>query len=388
MTTARNDELFVRRNTVKRSRNVIIALSALVALVAFALAAYGEPQGEKKAKAPPVATDKAAPPAAATSPTPTPADDPAEKARLALPVAKIGDVVITLGDLEGALDRQSPLLRKELADPAKRKDFVDKMINMEVLAAEAGKRGFSSDPEVASVRKNQLASLMHQKLADEIPEVAPTEDALRQYYDAHTDSYNKPEKVRARHILLSDKAKAEKLLAEMLAKAPSQYEFRRIAQEQSEDAATKSRGGDLTFFSRPAERRDGDPEVPEAVANAAFELKDNGEIARKLIKSDKGYHIVMRTGHRDKMSMSFEESKERLAMLVQRDQRKNAIESAIDALEKKYPVALHEENLKDVVIDLSGGPSEPGAGPLEPSIVKPTANIPAPEPGEGKPSAE
>jgi len=174
----------------------------------------------------------------------------------------------------------------------------------------------------------------------------------------------------------------------MLAKTPSQYEFRRVAQEQSEDAATKNRGGDLMFFSRPGERRDGDPEVPEAVANAAFELKDNGEIARKLIKTDKGYHVVMRTGHRDKMSMSFEEAKERLSMLVQRDERKNAIEAAIDALEKTYPVTLHEENLKDVVIDLSGGPSEPIAAPLDPSLDKPAADAPAPVTGERKPSAD
>ena len=300
-------------------------------------------------------------------------------------MAKIDGVAIPLSYVETSLDRQSPLLRKELSDPVKRKDFLDKIINMEVLAAEAQKRGFSSDPEVASVRKNQLASLMHRKIADETPEVAPTDEAMRKYYDAHVDSYNKPEKVRARHILIADKAKAEKLLADMLAKTPSQYEFRRTAQEQSEDAATKSRGGDLTFFSKPGERRGDDPEVPEAVASAAFELKENGEIARKLIKTDKGYHIVMRTGHRDKMSMTFEEAKERLTMLVQREERKNAIEAAIGALEKTYPITLHEENLKDVVIDLSGGPAEPGAGSLDPTLGKPVADAPAPKAGEPKP---
>ena len=370
---------------MKRRRNIIVALLALAAIAAFALAAYGGPQEEKKDAAKPAAADKQAKAAPKAAPSPAPADAEADKARLALPVAKIDGVEIPLSYLETALDRQSPLLRKELTDAAKRKEFLDKIINMEVLAAEAQRRGFASDPEVASVRKNQLASLMHRKIADETPEVAPSEEAMRKYYDAHADSYNKPEKVRARHILIADKAKAEQLLSEMLAKTPSQYEFRRKAQDLSEDAATKSRGGDLTFFARPAERRDGDPEVPEAVANAAFELKENGELARKLVKSDKGYHIVMRTGHRDKMSMSFEEAKERLVMLVQREDRKTAIETAITALEKRFPVALHEENLKDVVIDLSGGPSDPTAGTLDPSMEKPVPNAPAPETAEKKP---
>ncbi|MCK9462338.1 MAG: peptidyl-prolyl cis-trans isomerase [Proteobacteria bacterium] len=350
---------------MNRRRNIIVATLALAAFGISALAAHSGPDDANKAAAQPA--PKAAPATTAAAPV----DAAAEKARLALPVAKIDGVEISLEYLETALDRQSPLLRKELADAAKRKDFIDKIINMEVLAAEAKRRGFSSDPEVASVRKNQLASLMHRKIADETPEVAPTDDAMRKYYDAHADAYNKPEKVRARHILIADKAAAEKLLAEMLAKTPSQYEFRRIAQERSEDAASKNRGGDLTFFPRTAERRDGDPEVPEAVANAAFELKENGEVARKLVKTDKGYHLVMRTGHREKMSMTFEEAKERLTMLVQRDDRKNAIDAAIDALEKKYPVTLHEENLKDVVIDLSGGPpAEQAAGPLEPAALE------------------
>jgi peptidyl-prolyl cis-trans isomerase C len=341
---------------VKRIRITIAAALAVAAVAAFALVANSEPKG-----AGPIAKTEAQPSAAAPSPK-SPADAAEEKARLAKPIAKVDGVEIPMSEIEMYIDRQNPMARAELADSAKRKELIDRLISMELLAKEAARRGFSSDPEVASVRKNQLASLMHNKIAEETPEVEPTEEQMRAYYDAHADSYNKPEKVRARHILISDKAKAEKLLADMLAKSPSQYEFRRIAQEQSEDAATKSRGGDLTFFPRQAERGPEDPEVPEAVAAAAFELKENGQIARKLVKSDKGYHIVMRTGHRDKMNLSFEDAKDRLSVLVKRDARKSAIEAAIDGLEKRFPITMHEENLKDVVIDLSEGAKESGPG--------------------------
>ena len=43
----------------------------------------------------------------------------------------------SLGFVESAAEKQSPLLRKDLDDPEKREDFIDKLVNMELLAAEA-----------------------------------------------------------------------------------------------------------------------------------------------------------------------------------------------------------------------------------------------------------
>jgi parvulin-like peptidyl-prolyl isomerase len=285
-----------------------------------------------------------------------------DEARLALPVAKIDGQAMTLEYFESTAQRQSPLMRKELEDEAKRKDFLEKLINMELLAAEAERRGYSKHEEVQTVLKNQLASLMHRRIADGIAEEDPTEDAMRKYYEDNIDNYKKPEKMRARHILVTDKAKAEQLLKDVLKKKPSQYEFRRLAQENSEDEETRLRGGDLTFFPRPADKREGDPDVEPEVAEAAFKIKENGDVHPELVKSSKGYHVIMRTGHREKMDLTFEDSKDRLTLLVKREERKNKVEAAIDALKERFPVELQEENLKDVVIDLSaGGPPEPNA---------------------------
>jgi hypothetical protein len=79
----------------------------------------------------------------------------------------------------------------------------------------------------------------------------------------------------------------------------------------------------------------------------------------------------MRTGWRDKMDLSFESTRDRLVMLVQRDQRKDAVEKAIDDLRQRFKIEMQEENLKDVVIDLTGGPPAPGApGGLTPDEKK------------------
>ncbi|HUT76466.1 MAG TPA: peptidyl-prolyl cis-trans isomerase [Polyangia bacterium] len=349
----------------RTQRASLLMISACVLLGAVALFTTGAKTPEESADD----HDKvhgAAPAPAAAAPV-----SAEEQARLALPVAEVAGVRITIGDFESALAKQSPLMRKELEDLGKRKEFLDKLLNMEALAAEAVRRGYDKDPEAVSVLRNQLASLMHRRIADGIPEAQPTDEALRAYYDSNIESYRKPAKVRARHILVSDEAKARQLLDNVKGTKPSQYEFRRLAQENSEDEATRLRGGDLTFFPMPGEHRGDDPEVPAPLAEAAFKIKENGDLFPDLVKSDKGFHIIMRTGYRDKMDLGFEETRDRLVMLVQREQRKDSVEKAIDNLQQRFKIELQEENLKDVVIDLTGGPPAPGApGGLTPDEKK------------------
>jgi peptidyl-prolyl cis-trans isomerase C len=282
-----------------------------------------------------------------------------DKERLNLPIAKVNDETMTLKYLESITEKQNMMQRKELESEEKRLELLNRLVDLELLAEEAERRGYRKDKEVASVINNQLASIMHKQIADSIKEEEPDDAALKKYYEENRSSYHKPEKVRARHILIEDKKEAEKLLAKILKEKMSQHDFRRLAQERSMDESTKSRGGDLAFFTKIEEREEGDPEIDPEIVKAAFKISNNAEVYPKLIQTDKGYHIIMRTGHRDKMDLSFEDSKDRLKVLVKREMRKNQIENAIDALKEKFKVEIFEENLKHVVIDLSGGPPEP-----------------------------
>jgi peptidyl-prolyl cis-trans isomerase C len=286
--------------------------------------------------------------------------DSDDKAVSDLVVANVGGVPITLGYVKAVLKQERPVVRNDLAIKEKRLDFINKLIRMELLADEAKRRGFDKHGEVASVSKNQLASLMHKRIANDVGEVVPSEEELLKYYKENYHNYHKPEKVRVRHILIADRAKAEKLLNKMLEEKISRLEFRRLAQEHNEDKATQTNGGDLAFFTKIEDRSEGDSQIDADVVKAAFKLKKSGEVYPKLVKSSKGYHILMRTGHRQKMDISFEKARSRMTTLVGREKRKQQIGEAIDALEERFEVQVFEENLKYVVIDLSGGPVKPG----------------------------
>jgi peptidyl-prolyl cis-trans isomerase C len=321
------------------SRNLLYRSVIVVALMSLFVVG-AKPETDKK--------DDAKPSEAKGS------EDPGEKARQALPAAHINDETVTVGFLEKAIQlQQVGMVHRQPMNKEQAREFLDRMVDSILMADEAKRRSYDKNPEVMAITKNKLASLMHRHITDEVGEPEPNDEDLRKYYDEHYDTYHKPEKVRARHILIKDKAKAESLLKKALENDVKQQEFRKMAKETTEDEYTQKHGGDLGFFSRPAERKEGDPEVDKKIVEAAFKLEKNGDVYPKLVETDKGFHIVMRTGHRKKMDLSFEDSKDRIKLLVGREMKKTQVEEHINKLKERYPVEIFEENLKNVVIDLS-----------------------------------
>ncbi len=278
--------------------------------------------------------------------------DPSNRPQLT--VAEGTDIRITLHDYESVAMTQSPALRTSLrTDRDARMSLLDKLINTRVLAAEAARKGYDADPEVLTVRKNRLATLMQTRISEQSGAREPGEEDLRRYYDEHIDEFRRPEAVRVRHILVGSPDRARSLLAEMKKEKLTQYRFRKLAQEHSEDPDTKNRGGDLSFLSKDGRRGPDEEPVDMRIAKAAFALRNNGDISREPVETAKGWHILMRTGHRSPVNLSFENARTRIGSLVARDLHEKKVQETIDALSLTHGVELFEENLKYVVIDLS-----------------------------------
>lgn len=109
---------------------------------------------------------------------------------------------------------------------------------------------------------------------------------IEKYYNDNKVEFSKPERVKARHILVrvSDKrsdADAQKLAAE-LRKQATPKNFSELATKNSDDPGSKAKGGDLGEFE--AGRM-----VPE-FEKAAFAL-ESGQISDP-VKTNFGYHII------------------------------------------------------------------------------------------------
>lgn len=306
-------------------------------------------------------------------------------------VAKVGDRTITVGDVTDQINRLSPYIRRRWAAPEKRKEFLQKLIRIELLSQEAEKQGLGNDPEVQRTIKQVMIRLMVKN--DLEKNVLPTtvdEALLKADYDKEIDKYRRPAQIRASQIVVATAAQAEKLIAELKGKGDDRKLFRDKAKELSTDAQTKDRGGDLGYFSKPAERREDEPVVPKEIAEAAWTLQKVGDITEKPIKTAAGFHIVKLTNQKPEMNRSFESVKKLIENRLLRDKRREAMDKFIADLKAKAKIEIYEENLAKLEVDTSGAPGEDGNappgldGPHDPMGVPGDEEAPIREPKPGE----
>ena len=147
-----------------------------------------------------------------------------------------------------------------------------------------------------SVKQQLLAQALETKV---VGPINPTDAQLETYFEKNIDNYKTPEEIRASHILVKDKATAEKILAELKNGA----NFAELAKKYSLDTATKDKGGDLGWF--PHGRM-----VPE-FDKAAFALKKVGDISG-IVKTPYGYHIIKLTGRKPAHTPTLAEVKDKV----------------------------------------------------------------------------
>ena len=209
------------------------------------------------------------------------------KAQQAETLVKIGSQTITVGEFAERLSEQSPYLRARYSSPERRREFLDNMVRFELLAAEAHTKGYDSSTEVERTRKQMMIqAMMKTEFEDRVQLTDITDAEVRTYFDAHHDEFDKPEQIRASHILIRDRATAQRILTQVLTKRADIAFWRETAQRYNEDAETKDRFGDLRFFSRAPERRDDEPVVPASVSEAAFALAQIGGLQVKRPAAD------------------------------------------------------------------------------------------------------
>lgn len=264
----------------------------------------------------------------------------------AMVVAKVGAREITVGDVTRQINRLSPYIRRRWAAPEKRKEFLEKLIRVELLSQEAERLGLADDPEVQRTVKQVMIRLMVKNdLEKNLFPNKIEDDVLKAEYDKEMDKYHRAAQVRASHIVLKNKAEAEKTLADLKAHATDNRYFRQKAREVSIDDQTKERGGDLGYFSKLADRKPDEPELPASVVEAAWNLQNVGDISDQIVKTDQGFHIVKLTNKRAEMNRSFDSVKRMIENRLLRQKRQEAMDQFIEGLKSKAKIEIVKENL-------------------------------------------
>jgi parvulin-like peptidyl-prolyl isomerase len=151
------------------------------------------------------------------------------------------------------------------------------------------------------------------------PATVATEQQCRQFYEAHQELFLQPLRYRAAHLFLAahagtppevieEKEKAIAVLAGRLAQGEA---FFKLATEASEDEASKSRGGDLGFFSESRMAPEFFTEVQKLRVGKTS----------KPFRTHLGFHIAQLTDIKAARLLSFEEARPEVLLLFANERR-------------------------------------------------------------------
>ena len=261
-------------------------------------------------------------------------------------LVRVGERTITVGEFADRLASQSPYLRARFESPDRRKEFLDNLVRYELLVYEAKRRGYADDPEVVTARRNiMIQELVKQEVDRPLEEREITDEEIQAVYEANPTEFDRPAQVRASHIFVKRRARAEKVLEE--AKKTDRPAFTKLARDESEDEKTKADGGDLRFFNADSE------EVPKPLREAAFSIETVGSVYPELVPDGDGYHIVMLTGKRAELKRTYEQAKRAIRHKLMRERKDAAMEALVERLREQVPVEIDYDVLKEVEVDAS-----------------------------------
>ena len=261
-------------------------------------------------------------PADAATPAPAHAGGPAAAPKPAAnPVlATVDGKPIRASDVAQAAAGLPPNLRSL---PAKTLDplLLTRLIDAHALVIAARKQKLDQTPAV----KREIAAATDEVLENALltKEVGPqiTDAALRARYAKTIAGKPGPEEVHARHILVSTKAAAEKIIAQLEKGA----KFSALAKKYSKDPGAAD-GGDLGFFTKS--------EMVPAFADAAFALKP-GQYTKTPVHTQFGWHVIEVLARRRAPALTFAVAKAKLRQQM----LKAAVEKAI--AEARAGVSIH-----------------------------------------------
>ncbi len=192
-----------------------------------------------------------------------------------------------------------------------------------------------------SLRQQAREQLAVQKYVQTkvIQNVTVSDQATRDFYEKNKAQISQPERVHARHILITvkpdapaaDKENARKKAEDLLQRIKGGEDFAKLAQENSDDTGSKPRGGDLSWFARGQM-------VPTFEA-AAFALQKPNDLS-PVVETPFGYHIIQLLERQQASTLPYEQVKERIQAMLKNQQSQQVVAARVRDLRTKGKVEV------------------------------------------------
>jgi peptidyl-prolyl cis-trans isomerase C len=249
-------------------------------------------------------------------------------------VARIGDKIITLEEFEKEVESLPDFYKPLLLEPKAKREFLEKLIDREILLLEARKAGVYEREDVRrkieECEKGVILDAFLSQILREKDEV--TEEEAKRYYDEHKEEFFMNESIRVRHIVVKTLEEAK----EIKKRLEQGEDFVELAKRYSISPSGKW-GGDLGYIQRG--------QVGKEFEKAAFSLKRPGEIS-DIVKTTFGYHIIRLEDRKPPRQLSFEEVRDKIIQKLKEQKKQKALEDYLKKVKKQYKIVINEKLLE------------------------------------------
>lgn len=280
-------------------------------------------------------------------------------------LARVGDKTITLGDYVAALEHMDQFDRLRYQSVERRKELLDEMINVELLAQEATAKGYDKDPLAQQELRAILRDAMLAEARKGVPAPAdiPAQE-VRAWFDAHRAEYKDPERRRVSVIVSKDEPSAKATL-DAAKKAVGGAAWGELVKSKSLDPHARDNvpvdlAGDLGIVSPPGDPRGDNVRVPEPVRVAVFAIGEVGGVHDQAIAHGGKYYVVRLTQKLPPHERTYEEAERTIRVKLAQDKLRAKEDELLVELRKSMKVEVDEAAVSSVKVDLGDGGAEAG----------------------------
>jgi peptidyl-prolyl cis-trans isomerase C len=201
----------------------------------------------------------------------------------------------------------------------------EELINRELLAQEATRRGLDKSPDIAVQLDLAKQEILMGSLMREVAKSATvSEDAVKKEYERLKGQLGARE-YKARHILVEKEDEAKDVIAQIKKGAS----FEKLAAERSKDPGSKVRGGELDWSS-PSN-------YVKPFGDALGKLK-KGQMTDTPVQTNFGWHVIKLEDERATKVPPFDTVKQNIQQQLSQQSQKQAYEKTIADLRAKAKI--------------------------------------------------
>lgn len=232
-----------------------------------------------------------------------------------------------------SLGQQAPQAMMFYGSEQGRNIILNELITVKLFALEGAKTKLDETEDFKTALDDIKTRMLAQAAMQEVvKDISVTDEEVKKFYDEHPEHFTQPERIHARHILVSDDVNSADKIAKVQADLKSGRDFGEIAREIS-ICPSAPQGGDLGEFQRG--------QMVKPFEDAAFALKNPGDISEP-VKSQFGWHIIKLEGRTPESKISFEQVQAQIKQELDGEKVSAALRAHADELKKEYKVEIIE----------------------------------------------